>query len=71
MTLAYFFRRLVRRVVRQCGAVLSGDAREPVHVPTERDFSNTTALLGFTAGVCATCIAFMWILTFSGKFLCN
>jgi hypothetical protein len=45
--------------------------RKPIKPATERDFANTHLVLGFTAGACAMALAFAFVLTFSGRFLCN
>lgn len=44
---------------------------KPARPATERDFSHTYLLLGFTAGVCAMAIGISFVLSFSGRFLCN
>ncbi|MFM0507689.1 hypothetical protein [Paraburkholderia sp. RL17-373-BIF-A] len=68
MTALFFVRRAAGRVARAIGL---HPKREPVRPATERDFAHTCLLLGFTAGACAMAIGFSFVLTFSGRFLCN
>jgi hypothetical protein len=68
MTAPFFFRRAAGRIARAFGFM---PKREPVRPLTERDFSITYLLLGFTAGACAMALGFSFVLTFSGRFLCN
>ncbi|WP_227242458.1 hypothetical protein [Paraburkholderia caribensis] len=71
--LRHFLRRLGGRLYRAWCRVLgrNGADRAQVRELTETDLSHTYLLLGFTAGTCGTALAFAFVITFSGRFLCH
>ncbi|SKC78491.1 hypothetical protein SAMN05445504_2407 [Burkholderia sp. CF099] len=69
--LRHLMRRLAGRLYRRCGRLFGVAQRPPVRELTEADLSHTYLLLGFTAGTCGTALAFAFVITFSGRFLCN
>jgi hypothetical protein len=60
-----------RAAGRVAHALASWSKRELLPPASDRDFANTYLLLGFTAGACAMALGISFVLTMSGRFLCN